>query len=256
LGTSALKVYDSGGDALESMQQSIAGFKDVGNPKVGALGDAVWMDEMWLPLPNDISEGLGHNWSENGKGTLDTITNGIAGIFSAFKGTNNLDSLSGIGDTFGKSAMSTITDLSDVASKVTGTQALTYNENKLLQYTDTDFRSITLKWKLVPNNQRENLVLQEIITKLKAYSSPQAVAGKILLRAPFFCRLMFFNPTLNDALQFDECVMTSIDVNYSGAGTMETFKDHMPKVMDLSITFKDREPKTLQHWAKEMKVGG
>ncbi len=229
--------------------KSMANFKDVGNPSVGGNGEPVYMDEIWLPLPNDISESLNHNWIE-GKGALDTITETASDILSSIGigGSGGLEG--GGGGSAIKSLVSPITGASNLASKMTGTQALTYNENKLIQYTDTEFRTIDLKWTLVPNNKGENATLQSIFVKLKAYSSPQSVSGKLLLRAPFFCRLKFYNPTLNDALQFDECVMTSITLNYTATGQMETFNDDMPKVMEMNMTFKDREPKTLQNWAK------
>ncbi len=237
-------ILGSAKEAGTSLLGSMSTFSDVGNPSVGGNGAPVWMDEIWLPLPNDISEALGHNWSE-GKGALDTIYDTAKGLIP---GGNVMDGGGG-GKGFGE-VISSITSTSNLVSKMTGTQALTYNENKLIQYTDTEFRTIDLKWTLVPNNKAENETLQSIFVKMKAYSSPQAVASKILLRAPFFCRLKFYNPTLNDALQFDECVITSISLNYSASGVTETFNDDMPKVMELNMTFKDREPKTLQNWAK------
>ena len=53
---------------------------------------------------------------------------------------------------------------------------------------------------------------------------------------------------MNKALQFNEVNITSINVEYSPGGNMETFHDDMPKSVDLSITFTDREPKTAADW--------
>ena len=74
------------------------------------------------------------------------------------------------------------------------------------------------------------------------------MSGKLLLRAPFFAKLDFSNQLINTALQFKEVVMTSIEVNYSTSGYMETYSDDAPKTMSLSVTFQDREPKTLEDW--------
>ncbi|MCD6435186.1 MAG: baseplate tail-tube junction protein [Clostridiales bacterium] len=218
-GTAAESMWDSG-------KKFLTEFSDVGNPALGGK-NPTWMDNIWLPLPNEIGESLSHQYNES-TGLLNTLTGGGA------KGV--VDGL--------------VTTPSDIISKATGTQALIFNENKLAQFEGSDFRSITLSWTLIANNPKEARSIQEIITKLKAFSSPQAVSGKLLLRAPFFCRLEFPNKIIDEALQFRETVMTSIDVNYSVTGYMETFRDDMPKTISLSITFKDREPKTLQAWAK------
>ncbi len=262
LGDALSTLWNGAKDTADAFTDGLSGLKDVGNPSVGSLAGApVWMDEIWLPLPNDISEGLNHSWDE-GKGALDALYAGGAAMVSSISKAMGGTDMSGMGGSTGSdgfggtSAVQAVTGYSNIVSKMTGTQALSYNENKLIQYSKTEFRSIDLKWTLVPNSEDENKTLQLIFAKLKAYSSPQAVSGKILLRAPFFCRLKFYNPTLNDALQFDECVITQIGINYSAAGTMETFNDDMPKVMELNITFKDREPKTLQAWAKEQNYGG
>ncbi len=220
---------DAGDNIWDAGKKYLQEFEDVGNPSLNTLGGVEqWMDNLYLPLPNELGESLQHEYDENGKGLLDTISGGTvdAGITSTIGGA------------------------SDIISKATGTQALIYNHNKLAQFTGSAFRSITLTWTLIANSANEAKNIQEIITKLKAYSSPQAVSGKLLLRAPFFCKLEFRNPIINDALQFKEVVMTSIEVNYSVTGYMETFKDGMPKTISLSVTFKDREPKTLQAWAE------
>ena len=209
-------------------------FKDVGNrglvSRGGADGIEKWMDSLYLPLPNEISETLQHNYSDTEGFAQSGLIGGVTGALSSpAKGASN------------------------IASKATGRQALIKNANKLVQFDSSAFRTISLSWTLIANNPEESIAIQNIITKLKAYSSPQAVSGKLLLRAPFFCRLEFPNKIIDNALQFHECVIESIEVNYSTSGHMETFVDDMPKTMSLTIKFQDREPKTLQAWAQGQK---
>jgi len=216
------------GVAKDSLAQVLDDFKDFGNPELNGSKEK-WKDNIYLPLPNALNELMSHEY---------TPENGF------------IQSAPGISGPLAK-AGELVSGASNLASKATGRQALIYNENKLNMFSGSAFREITLTWTLVPNNQQESRTIQTIITKLKAYSSPQAVAGKMLLRAPFFCRLEFPNKVLNDALQFKEVVIGSIEVDYSTSGNMETFiTDNMPKTMTLTITFKDREPKTLQAWAE------
>ena len=189
-----------------------------------------FVDVIFLPLPNDIQEQLNYEYSEE----------------------------SGLADTFLQSAIGTpvkegiekFTGISNIVSMATGTQALSYNKNLLAKFDRANFREISLTWTLIPNNQKEAVAIQTIITKLKAYSSPQAVAGKLLLRAPFFAKLKFQNKVIDQALQFKEVVITNIEVNWTVSGRMETFHDDNPKTLSLTVTFKDREPKTQEAWTE------
>ncbi len=224
--------YDEGKAVIDTTKDAYSeyakGFKDVGNVGLaGRDGVPIWMDSLYLPLPNELTESLNHTYSET-EGFAQTGAVGVAtgAISSPAAGASN------------------------IASKATGRQALIKNANKLAQFDGSAFRKLSLSWTLIANNSNESLAIQNIITKLKAYSSPQAVSGKLLLRAPFFCKLEFPNKVIQSALQFNECVIESIEVNYSTSGHMETFTNNLPKTMSLSISFQDREPKTLQAWAE------
>jgi len=186
-----------------------------------------FIQNIFLPFPNEVQESMSQSWGTQ-ESVMRWLPTGLSG---------------------GTTAVETI---SNKVSLATGTQALIANLNKSVKWEGTEFRSITLTWTLVPNNANESKTIHEIITSLKAFASPQAVVQKSLLRAPFYFKLMFGerDGVINQALQFTECVITNIEVNYSVAGNMETFNDNNPKIMQLSITFKDREPKTLSDWSK------
>ncbi len=214
-------ILDSAKDAWEGLKGIGDSENPFGNP---ALAEE-YVEELWLPLPNELSESLQHTWGD-AEGWVQQITQPI-------------------GEVTKKAAA-----VSNWVGRAKGTQALLYNANKVASFEGTAFRSITLTWDLIANSQQEALSIQNIILKLKAYSSPQAIAGKMLLRAPFFFRLHFDNKQLEQQLQFKETVITDVAVNYASSGYMETFIDNMPKTINLSVTFQDREPKTMQAWAK------
>ena len=233
--TSAPKVAETKTDITTAISKSWDLWKtqsnQLGNPK---LPDS-FMDTIFLPLPNDIQEKLSYQYGEQG-GLTDSLI-------------KNTPIFGGVGE----AGINSLTGVSNIISKATGRQALTYNKNKLAKFEGADFRDISLTWTLIPNNQREAVAIQDIIVKLKTYSSPQAVANKLLLRAPFFAKLVFQNDVINEALQFKEVVITGIDVNWTVSGHMETFHDDNPKTISLTVNFKDREPKTQEAWAKGMK---
>lgn len=187
-----------------------------------------WKDNLYLPLPNEISEAMTHNFAEKGGWSTDLA-----------------------GESVFKTGIDFVTNASATISKMTGAQHLLYDENKLQMYEGSAFRSIDLSWTLVPNNSKESESLHDIIRKLKMYSSPKGYDGKLLLQAPHYFSLVFNNSILNEALQFDEVVLTNVAVVYAPGGSMELFNDNTPKTATISLTFVDREPKLQHHWEQK-----
>jgi len=199
---------------------------NLGNGSVASGTTKDWVSDIFLPLPNAIAEGMVHNYEEQSgwigdvkEKLLDSPINGAIGA-AAF------------------------------VSKMTGSRSVTFDRNRVSMYTDSSFRSVTLSWELVPNNEPESKAIQAIVKDLKKYSSPESVSGKILLKSPHFFRIKFGNTTIDEAMQFYEVVLTDITVDYSPGGAMEMFKDDTPKTVSLSVTFKDREPKLMDDWSK------
>ena len=139
---------------------------------------------------------------------------------------------------------------SALIAKMTGSQNYKFYENKIQMYDSSAFRSISLSWTLIPNNQKETKNLHEIVRKIKMYASPQTLAGKLLLRSPHFFKLDFNNDIINKAMQFTEVVVTGIDIQYSPGGSMELFHDRAPKSIELTINFTEREPKVFSDWSE------
>ena len=226
------------GAATAVLGSVTSAFGDIAAGKVpsavgGGMGNKAlkkdYKDAFMLPFPNTISESLAHSYDEEDSWLQDT------------KLTAPL--INGVVSLAGKTPAG--------IAKFTGSQAYKYYENKIAMYQSSAARSISLQWNLVPYNATESKNLHEIIRKLKMYSSPELLAGKLILRSPHFFWLQFKNTVLNEALQFNEVNITEISVEYSPGGSMETFNDDMPKSVDLTITFADREPKTHENWEKK-----
>ena len=187
-----------------------------------------------LPVPNNIQESLQHSYDEEG-GWVDDIAKAV------------------LGDT-GQSAISAATKTAAVIAKKTGARSYTYDQNRIAMYKTSAFRQITLQWTLVPNNEMDTQKIKDIVKTFKKYSSPQSVAKKTILRSPHFFKIVFPNQYLDKSLQFWDVVVTDITVEYNPGGSMEMTHDKAPKAVNLSVTFKDREPKLYEDWADTPKT--
>ena len=212
----------------------------------------------FLPLPNNLQESNSHSWNEE-NGWFDSFAGGaVAGAAigaaagkAAGAGTVGQVATGLAGAASGNALKAGIKALEPITAniaKMTGSQNYKYYENKIQMYNNSAFRSITLAWTLIPNNQKESNTIHELIREIKMYASPQTLAGKMLLRSPHFFKLDFFNKTIRDALQFSEVVINNIDVTYSPGGNMDLFHDAMPKSVELQIQFTERQPKTAEDW--------
>ena len=204
------------------------------SPGNGAL-PAEFKGTIVLPLPNNLQEALSHQYDEQGgwADDLDTIAGGI-----------------------GKNIMENLAKAGAIWAKKTGSRSFTYDRNRIAMYTSTAFRSITLSWTLIPNNKEDTEIIQDIIMDFKKFSSPQSVAKKLLLRSPHYFRIKFPNTIIDKAMQFYEVVCTDISVQYNPGGSMEMTYDNAPKAIELSVSFKDREPKLFEDWDQGIKAPG
>jgi hypothetical protein len=189
----------------------------------------------YLPIPNNLSENFSNTYEEKDGWIID------AAKFMADK-TGPLGSLAKKGVGMVGGGMETL-------AKFTGSRKIKFYENKLQMFNAQNFREISLSWTFVPHSAGEAMALQNIVKKIKAYGSPEAMAGKLLIKAPNFFSLDFKgNYVLNDALRFNEVVLISCAIDYVPGGVMETYHDNMPKAYQLSMTFRDRQPKLRRDW--------
>jgi hypothetical protein len=190
----------------------------------------------YLPIPNTISENFSNVYEEKDGWIMDAAK--LASKVPVF------------GD-IGKMAATMASGGMESIAKFTGSRKIKFYENKLQMFNAQNFREISLSWTLIPHNQAEANTLQNIVKQIKAYGSPESMAGKLLIKAPNFFSLDFKgNKVLNDALRFDEVVLVSCAIDYVPGGVMELYRDGMPKAYTLSMTFRDRQPKLRRDWLK------
>ena len=227
----AAKITQSGGVAPRTVFRNVnlpdlpSINADYGNRKLAKH----YIDTFFLPIPNSLSEAVNNTYEAkegwvNDMPGMDTLKDNVV--------TNSIGKL-------GRSY-----------AKYTGARSISYYTNQIQMYTSTDFRDISLVWDLVPNNAYEARGLYDIIQKIKKYGSPESASGHLLVKSPNFFGLEFNNRTLNKALQFTEVVLVSASFEYVPGGNMETFRDNIPKRVQISLTFRDRMPKLREDWDK------
>ena len=185
-------------------------------------------ETFYLPIPNGLQEAVSNTYEDQPGWINDMPFMGEGGIV--------------------QSTIGSIAEKSATYAKNTGARHIQYYENQIQMYTSTDFREITLQWDLVPNNAQESKALHELARKIKMYGSPESAAGKILVKSPCFFGIEFNNEVLDNALQFCEVVLVSLNVDYVPGGNMEMNEDQTPKMISLSMSFRDREPKLRENW--------
>jgi hypothetical protein len=177
-----------------------------------------------LPLPNELSDSVNHGWNEE---------NGI--VSSVVKGVDILDKANGVADKV----------LSRISDKI-GARKPLIDPGYFQNYTGTTPRTFSFTFDFIPSSRAEANQLLTLIAKLKKYSTPTGNMG--VLYSPHYFEISFSNEVLDNMINIQSCVISDIEVNYSGNGYMDTTVDGIPKFMKLSLTIKERRMITSDDW--------
>ena len=135
-----------------------------------------------------------------------------------------------------------------VISRATG-QIL--NSNKELLFEGVNIRQFPFNITFTPRSMGEADAVRQIIRKLKQSMSPKrgsttvaSASGGWLIQAPDAFILEYrrgkdIHPFLN---KFKPTVLTSMSVNYTGAGTYASYADGNPVSLQVSLVFKELNP--------------
>ena len=135
-----------------------------------------------------------------------------------------------------------------VISRATG-QIL--NSNKELLFEGVNIRQFPFNITFTPRSMGEADAVRQIIRKLKQSMSPKrgsttvaSASGGWLIQAPDAFILEYrrgkdIHPFLN---RFKPTVLTSMSVNYTGAGTYASYADGNPVSLQMSLVFKELNP--------------
>ncbi len=135
-----------------------------------------------------------------------------------------------------------------VISRATG-QIL--NSNKELLFEGVNIRQFPFNITFTPRSSGEASAVRQIIRKLKQSMAPKrgsttvaSASGGWLIQAPDAFILEYrrgkdIHPFLN---KFKPTVLTSMSVNYTGAGTYASYTDGNPVSLQMSLVFKELNP--------------
>ena len=105
----------------------------------------------------------------------------------------------------------------------------------------SDFREHSFSYKLIPKNEKESDILNEIIWALKYYSSPNTFYSGHFFSYPEQWEIDF---RFNDYLfQIGQSVLTNVSINYHGEGVPAYFNksgdEPAPVSIQIDMTFKE-----------------
>lgn len=212
-------------------------------------------------MPEDISTGFKSNWG--GKAFSNIATNALKAA-----GAEGLEKLKGLakGVTDASESFLPIAGAAVIRKgiqKITGDvlsnddvfgsiSGAILNPNTELLYSATDMRNFQLNFKLVPRNEPEAVIVNEIIKIFKMCTLPSRDPGEVFaakneginssfIGVPKLVRVNFMqgggvHPVLP---VYKMCAITQVDANYTPDGAYATYGDGQPVAISLSINFQE-----------------
>jgi len=213
-------------------------------------------------MPEDISTGFQGQWgakafSTTGADTLRAVAQRTATekLNSVLKGTGNAlkKSIQLGGAQVIRDSIKAISgdDISndDVFGAISGA---ILNPNTELLFSAVDVRNFQLSFTLVPRNEGEADVVNEIAKIFKMCTLPKREVGKVFggnndaiqagfIGVPNLCRVSFMHGSGEHPVlpRFKMCAVTKSDVIYTPDGTYATYPDGQPVAMQLKVNFQE-----------------
>ena len=215
-----------------------------------------------LYMPEDISTGFRSNWTGKSFGNFAT------GALMAAGAEGGLDKLAASAKTVenslkqfvpiaGAKALAKVVkkiggDTIEVNDIIGGMSGAILNPNVELMYGGGDLRNFSLNFKLVPRDQSEKGIINQICSQFKRAMLPKMDPGTVLganndgtfagfIGVPDLCRVAFMHGgNEHEALpRFKMCAITQVDVNYTPDGTYATYYDGQPVAVQLTVSFQE-----------------
>ena len=230
-----------------------------------------------LPIPQEINDSNAITWGDDSMNIFQlaglTIAQGLIGNLgkvnsddgqkdiqfgeavstissSALSALGNIEpsTVNALTNAIAGKAINAIGGNLSVNSVIARTEGMALNNNLELLFNGVTLRSFPFNVTFTPRSQKEAQMVLEIIRALKsamaAKRNTEQGQGGIFLRAPDVFSLRYLHngkdhPFLN---RIKDCALTSMNVNYTGAGTYASYFDGTPVSMNLSMTFKELNP--------------
>jgi hypothetical protein len=147
----------------------------------------------------------------------------------------------------GGRAMATASALGGIGGAVAG---VAVNPLLFMTFQKPNYKEHSLSWSLMPNTEQESRTIVDIVNYLKFNSLPRQDFGGALYRYP---NILFVKLYPNDlfTMTFRPCAVTSVSVDYTGAGTPSFFKNGAPVVVNIGLNLTE-----IQLWDQTNYDGG
>jgi len=120
-------------------------------------------------------------------------------------------------------------------------------------YQGTTPRKWSGTWQIIPQSLGEAALVFLLIKNLKTYAAPDKasiMSDKLgVLEQPYVLGLTFSNPVIELAMSFNKMAIESYSINYFAQGYPSTYKDMMPKHIELTLNLSEFGIKTRSDWS-------
>lgn len=129
------------------------------------------------------------------------------------------------------------------ADTLLGASGKVKNPFLIALFKGVDFRTFEMEFKFVPFSESDCNSIQNIIKTLRASSLPDNSQGDTILGYPkeFEIRYIWKGQENRYLNKFKRCVLTGIDVNYTGMGQWAVMRNGFPAEIFLTLRFSEIE---------------
>lgn len=219
-------------------------------------GRVMFTDGIHLPIPNNLQDANMVLYSEEEMGTVAGL--GVEAASSLGSVSGALGALGGgAAAEYAKRALSSLGPWAQQGLELGLQQGgLALNPFLNVMFKAPVFKSHSFSWKLSPSNEKESIILRQIIAVIKKNMYPNlggendmfgkfgftgAVSGSIVLSYPSLALIKLF-PNDQYLYEFKPCVVTSLIVNFTPSGTPSFFNStKAPAEVSITMNFKEIE---------------
>lgn len=237
-----------------------------------------------LPIPQQVSDNIGVTWGESTMNMFELAGLQIAQDFmekpaeaasayaDAIKNTNFSDL--GVNPEVEKGMRAALsgTALNALSANVTPNQVIgrstgqILNSNRELVFEGVQLRTFPFNIQFSPRDSEEAKIVLQIIRNFKQSMSPKKgegggtvggmgtkSSGGLFIKSPDVFLLEYKTGGQKHQFlnSFKVCALTSMAVNYTGAGTYATYSDSTPIKITVDLSFKELEPIYYEDYTEE-----
>lgn len=233
--------YTFPGDLNSSYYMNIA-FYEYRREDLNSIGSANRLASMRLPIPNNLVDNYGANYSDEPLNTVLSAgaNEALEGDIGGMLGVGALAALKGITSA---SSNQTVSGLSGafgpVASAMTG---LSLNPFLTVMFKSPQYKQYNFSWRLYPKTNQEAQEIANMVTLTRYHMSPDRSSGVggAILSWPSLVKCQIFAKGA-ELYPFKYGVIKDCAFNFAPDGAPSFFRDGRPTSVDFKVTIQEVE---------------